>query len=117
MWAARYLTAKQPHLPIVRSIIILMRNNLTVKTQRTLSSSSTSSSTKDDVDYKSVNRHEPMKLKPSDEKPKGLLYRMAPPKGGTDPPDAKFLAVAAVVCSAGFYAWVIDPPVPPSAAS
>jgi len=40
----------------------------------------------------------------------GLLYRMAPPKGGTDPPDAKFLAVAAVVCSAGFYAWFIDPP-------
>jgi hypothetical protein len=41
---------------------------------------------------------------------KGFLYRMAPPKGGTEPPDAKFLAVAAVVCSAGFYAWVIDPP-------
>jgi hypothetical protein len=41
---------------------------------------------------------------------KGFLYRMAPPKGGTEPPDAKFLAVAAVVCSGGFYAWVIDPP-------
>ena len=39
-----------------------------------------------------------------------FLYRMAPPKGGTAPPDAKFLAVAAVVCSGGFYAWVIDPP-------
>mmetsp|Transcript_26311 Transcript_26311/g.40764 ORF Transcript_26311/g.40764 Transcript_26311/m.40764 type:complete len:120 (+) Transcript_26311:175-534(+) len=41
---------------------------------------------------------------------KGWLKRMAPPKGGTDPPDAKFLAVAAVVCGAGFYAWFIDPP-------
>lgn len=41
---------------------------------------------------------------------KGFLYRMAPPKGGTEPPDAKFLAVAAVVCSGGFYAWFIDPP-------
>jgi hypothetical protein len=44
-------------------------------------------------------------------KKKGWLNRMAPPKGGTEPPDAKFLAVAAVVCSAAFYAWFIDPPV------
>lgn len=43
---------------------------------------------------------------------KGWLKRMAPPRGGTDPPDAKFLAVAAVVCGAGFYAWFIDPPKP-----
>jgi hypothetical protein len=31
-------------------------------------------------------------------------------KGGTDPPDAKFMAVAAVVTAAGYYAWFIDPP-------
>jgi hypothetical protein len=43
-------------------------------------------------------------------KKKGFLYRMAPPKGGTDPPDAKFLAIAAVVGAAGFYAWFVDPP-------
>ena len=43
---------------------------------------------------------------------KGLLYRMAPPKGGTDPPDAKFLAVASVVVLAGGYAWIIEPPEP-----
>jgi len=35
---------------------------------------------------------------------------MAPPRGGTAPPDAKFLAVFAVVGMAGFYAWFIDPP-------
>mmetsp|Transcript_16669 Transcript_16669/g.30325 ORF Transcript_16669/g.30325 Transcript_16669/m.30325 type:complete len:113 (-) Transcript_16669:525-863(-) len=28
----------------------------------------------------------------------------------TDPPDATFMAVAGVVCVAGFYAWFIDPP-------
>jgi hypothetical protein len=28
----------------------------------------------------------------------------------TDPPDAKFLAVATVVFGAGFYAWFIEPP-------
>lgn len=39
-----------------------------------------------------------------------LLYRMAPPRGGTAPPDAKFLAVFAVVGTAGLYAWFIDPP-------
>jgi hypothetical protein len=49
---------------------------------------------------------------PEETKPKkkGLLYRMAPPKGGTEPPDAKFLAVAVVVLSAGYYAWFVDPP-------
>ena len=36
-----------------------------------------------------------------------LLYRMAPPKGGTDPPDAKFMAVATVVVGAGYYSWFI----------
>ena len=41
---------------------------------------------------------------------KGLLYRMAPPKGGTDPPDAKFLVIASVVSVAGYYAWFVDPP-------
>eukprot|EP00545_Synedropsis_sp_CCMP1620_P001990 CAMPEP_0119015234 /NCGR_PEP_ID=MMETSP1176-20130426/10657_1 /TAXON_ID=265551 /ORGANISM="Synedropsis recta cf, Strain CCMP1620" /LENGTH=99 /DNA_ID=CAMNT_0006968511 /DNA_START=154 /DNA_END=453 /DNA_ORIENTATION=+ len=52
---------------------------------------------------------------PAEEPPvaKGWLKRMAPPKGGTEIPDAKFLAVAAVVTGAGFYAWFIDPP-PPS---
>jgi hypothetical protein len=35
---------------------------------------------------------------------------MSPSKGGTEFPDAKFLAVFAVVGAAGFYAWVIDPP-------
>ena len=51
-------------------------------------------------------------VNPEETKPKknGLLYRMAPPKGGTEPPDAKFLAVALVVLSAGYYAWFIDPP-------
>ena len=43
---------------------------------------------------------------------KGFLYRMAPPKGGTDPPDAKFMAVASVVVLAGAYAWIIEPPEP-----
>lgn len=28
----------------------------------------------------------------------------------TDPPDAKFLAVAAIVLGAGFYAWFVEPP-------
>ena len=35
---------------------------------------------------------------------------MAPPKGGTEVPDAKFLAIAAVVGVAGYYAWFVDPP-------
>jgi len=35
---------------------------------------------------------------------------MEPPKGGTEPPDAKFLAIASLVCAAGYYAWFIDPP-------
>ena len=35
---------------------------------------------------------------------------MAPPKGGTEPPDAKFLVIAAVVSVAGYYAWFVDPP-------
>ena len=39
---------------------------------------------------------------------KGWLYRMQPPKGGTEPPDAKFMAVAAVIGSAGVYAWTVD---------
>lgn len=29
----------------------------------------------------------------------------------TDPPDAKFLGVAAIVLGAGYYAWFIEPPV------
>mmetsp|Transcript_20282 Transcript_20282/g.36799 ORF Transcript_20282/g.36799 Transcript_20282/m.36799 type:complete len:88 (+) Transcript_20282:56-319(+) len=41
------------------------------------------------------------------EKKKGLLYRMAPPKGGTEPPDAKFLVVASIVLGAGYYSWFI----------
>lgn len=28
----------------------------------------------------------------------------------TDPPDAKFMAVAGIVGAAGFYAWFVDPP-------
>ena len=47
---------------------------------------------------------------PDPPKKKGLLYRMAPPKGGTELPDAKFLAIASVVCVAGYYAWFVDPP-------
>jgi len=35
---------------------------------------------------------------------------MAPPKGGRELPDAKFLAIASVVCVAGYYAWFVDPP-------
>ena len=31
-------------------------------------------------------------------------------RGGTEPPDAKFLAVTAVVAAVGGYAWFIDPP-------
>ena len=31
-------------------------------------------------------------------------------RGGTEPPSKEFLAVASVVCIAGYYAWVIDPP-------
>jgi hypothetical protein len=31
-------------------------------------------------------------------------------RGGTDPPDARFWAVASVVVVAGGYAWFIDPP-------
>jgi hypothetical protein len=38
------------------------------------------------------------------------LYKMAPSRGGTDMPDAKFQAIFAVVFIAAFYAWVIDPP-------
>lgn len=30
----------------------------------------------------------------------------------TDPPDATFLGIAALVTGAGFYAWFIDPPTP-----
>ena len=40
----------------------------------------------------------------------GWLYRMAPPKGGTEPPDATFLAIALVVVGAGYYAWFVEPP-------
>jgi len=47
------------------------------------------------------------KLKDEAPKKKGFLYRMAPPKGGTDPPDAKFIAVATVVLGAGYYSWFI----------
>ena len=48
---------------------------------------------------------------PLDEKQPGwLLRRMAPPKGGTEPPDPLFLAVPAVVCGAGYYAWFVQPP-------
>ena len=39
-----------------------------------------------------------------------ILHKMAPTRGGTELPDAKFLAIFAVVGSAGFYAWFIDPP-------
>lgn len=38
---------------------------------------------------------------------KGFLYRMAPPKGGTDPPDAKFMVIATIVLGAGYYSWFI----------
>jgi hypothetical protein len=51
----------------------------------------------------------------AEEKPpeaKGWLKRMAPPKGGTEVPDAKFMAVATVVLGAGYYAWFIDAPTP-----
>lgn len=30
----------------------------------------------------------------------------------TDPPNAMFIGVAAIVTGAGFYAWFIEPPVP-----
>ena len=39
-----------------------------------------------------------------------LLMRMAPPRGGTERPDATFLGVAAIVCGAGYYAWFVEPP-------
>ena len=38
------------------------------------------------------------------------LHRMAPTRGGTDLPDAKFVAVFAVVAGAGFYSWFIHDP-------
>jgi hypothetical protein len=38
------------------------------------------------------------------------LHRMAPTRGGTDLPDAKFMTVFAVVASAGFYSWFIHDP-------
>ena len=40
-----------------------------------------------------------------------FLTRMAPKGHGTEPPDAKFLFIAAIVCGAGYYAWFIEPPV------
>jgi hypothetical protein len=36
-----------------------------------------------------------------------ILHKMTPPRGGTELPDAKFMVVAGVVLSAGFYAWFI----------
>ena len=36
-----------------------------------------------------------------------ILHKMTPPRGGTELPDVKFMAVAGVVLSAGFYAWFI----------
>ena len=36
-----------------------------------------------------------------------ILHKMTPPRGGTELPDAKFIAVFGVVASAGFYAWFI----------
>jgi len=39
-----------------------------------------------------------------------VLHKMAPPRGGTELPDAKFMAVFAVVGCVGFYAWFLDPP-------
>ena len=47
---------------------------------------------------------------PSEKEAGWILKRMAPPKGGTEPPDATFLAVAALICGAGYYAWFIEPP-------
>lgn len=44
------------------------------------------------------------------QQPGWFLRRMAPPPGGTELPDKTFLAVAAVVCGAGYYAWFIEPP-------
>jgi hypothetical protein len=38
------------------------------------------------------------------------LHRMAPTRGGTDLPDAKFMAIFAVVAVAGFYSWFIHDP-------
>lgn len=38
-------------------------------------------------------------------------------RSSTDPPDVKFLSVAAVVTAAGFYAWFIDPPAPATPSS
>lgn len=38
------------------------------------------------------------------------LHRMAPTRGGTDLPDAKFMAIFAVVAVAGFCSWFIHDP-------
>jgi hypothetical protein len=72
-----------------------------------LSSKNTTASTASSQQDKSASS------KPTEPEPavaKGWLKRMEPPKGGTEPPDAKFLAVASVVTLAGFYAWFIDAP-------
>jgi hypothetical protein len=71
-----------------------------VANARNTSSSSKTKVPKDEKHLKWTEREEAPKW----------LQRMAPVKGGTEPPDAKTLALMSVVGSAGFYAWFIDPP-------
>jgi hypothetical protein len=71
-----------------------------VANARNTSSSSKTKVPKDEKHLKWTEREEAPKW----------LQRMAPAKGGTDPPDAKTSALMLLVGSAGFYAWFIDPP-------
>jgi hypothetical protein len=73
------------------------------------SSSKTSSNNNTNISNKVNVDQSKLKWTEREEAPK-WLQRMAPSKGDTKPPDAKFLAVFAVVGSAGYYAWFIDPP-------
>mmetsp|Transcript_7248 Transcript_7248/g.11030 ORF Transcript_7248/g.11030 Transcript_7248/m.11030 type:complete len:99 (-) Transcript_7248:202-498(-) len=63
---------------------------------------STKTKVKDEKDLKWTERKEAPKW----------LRRMAPTKGGTDPPDAKASAVIGIVSIAFIYSWFIDPPKP-----
>lgn len=65
-------------------------------------SSSTTPKPKDEKDLKWTERKEAPKW----------LQKIAPTKGGTDPPDAKASAVIGIVTAGFIYSWFIDPPKP-----
>jgi hypothetical protein len=88
----------------LRQVLLRSRGSLPPRgfVHKKLSSSSSSSQSSQTTAAEDLTSLPPQK--------KGLLYRMAPPKGGTDPPDAKFLAIAAVVGASCYYDWFVDPP-------